>query len=111
QDWTGPQKLGNVYELRRYTLMPNSAPEVLKRWGAKIEGRVALSPLAGCWTSAGAGGSQNILYHLWPYESVEHRSQVRAESVAKGLWPPGSAEFYQRMENKLLIPASFSPLH
>lgn len=110
EDWTGKQKLGNVYELRRYTLQPGSAPEVLKRWGAKIEGRIALSPLAGCWISAGTGGQQNILHHLWPYESLEHRAQVRAESIAKGVWPPKSAEFYQRMENKVLIPAAFSPL-
>ena len=26
-------------------------------------------------------------------------------------WPPNSREFLVRQENKLLVPASFSPLH
>jgi len=113
EDWTGPQKLGELYELRIYDLVPGTRGEVLKAWSSKIDGRREYSPLAGCWLSAGVGGLGNKLYHLWPYKSMEERTTVRAESVAKGDWPPkpASSEWMLQQENKILVPASFSPMH
>lgn len=111
EGWTGPQKLGELYELRVYDLVPGSRPAVLKAWGSKIDGRRAYSPMAGCWLSTGFGGLGNKLYHLWAYDSFEHRAKVRAETSAAGVWPSDDGSNYIRQENKLLIPASFSPLH
>lgn len=111
EDWTGPQRLGELYELRVYDLVPGSRGEVMKAWSSKIDGRRVYSPLAGCWLSAGFGGLGNKLYHLWAYDSFEHRAQVRAETSAAGVWPSDSGSNYLRQENKLLVPASFSPLH
>lgn len=111
EDWDGPQKLGELYELRIYDLVAGTRPEVMKAWESKIDGRRAYSPLVGCWVSAGMGGVGNKLYHLWAYESFEQRAKVRAETSAKGIWPSDDGRNYLRQENKLLIPASFSPLH
>ena len=109
--WTGPQKLGELYELRVYDLVPGSRPEVIKAWSSKIGGRREYSPMAGCWLSSGFGGLGNKLYHLWAYDSFEHRARVRAETSAAGVWPSDDGSNYIRQENKLLTPASFSPLH
>jgi hypothetical protein len=111
EDWTGPQKLGELYELRIYDLAPGTRGEVLKAWSSKIGSRRKYSPLAGCWLSAGVGGLGNKLYHLWAYDNFEHRARVRAETTAAGVWPSDDGSNYLRQENKLLVPASFSPLH
>jgi hypothetical protein len=110
-DWTGPQERGSLYELRTYDLVPGTRGDVMKAWASKIEGRIAYSPLAGCWVSLGTGGPQNRLHHLWAYASFEERARVRRETTAAGVWPSDTGESYLRQENKLLTPASFSPLH
>jgi hypothetical protein len=109
--WEGPQRLGNLYELRIYDLVPGSRGAVMEGWASRIEARRAYSPLAGCWLSTGVGGVANKLYHLWAYESFEERMRIREETIAKGVWPVDDGRHYIRQENKLLIPAAFSPLH
>ena len=109
--WTGPQELGNIYELRTYSLQPGSVGEVVKAWSEKIEGRLAFSALAGCWIPLGTGGPMNKLFHLWPYADFAERTKARSEAVAAGKWPPGSGQYYTRQESKILVPAAFSPLH
>ena len=111
EDWSGPQKLGELYELRIYDLVPGTRSDVMKAWSSKIEDRRAYSPMAGCWLSSGFGGLGNKLYHLWAYDSFEHRTKVRAETSAAGVWPSDDGSNYIRQESKLMVPASFSPLH
>jgi hypothetical protein len=110
REWTSPQEYGGFYELRIYTFIPGVLPEVIKRWEQAVPAREKYSPLGGLWTEATGG---NKLYHLWPYKSMEERTTVRAESVAKGDWPPkpASSEWMLQQENKILVPASFSPMH
>ena len=110
-DWTGPQEMGSIYELRTYSLLPGSVREVVKLWGEKIEGRKEFSPLAACWIPLGIGGTMNRLYHLWPYADLAERTRVRTESRSSGKWPPASGAYYTRQETKILAPAAFSPLH
>lgn len=111
EDWTGPQKLGELYELRIYDLYAGTRPDVIKAWSSKIDGRRAYSPMAGCWLAMGVGGVGNTLFHLWPYANFEERARVRVETSAAGVWPSDDGSNYIRQENKLLVPASFSPLH
>ncbi len=103
------KRLGNIYEMRIYTYQPGTIPEVLKHWGELIEGREKFSPLAGAWYTD--IGGLNKFIHLWPYESFEQRERVRAEARRSGKWPPASGGFLVRQDTKLLVPASFSPLH
>ena len=100
---------GNVYEMRTYTYAPGDIPKVLEAWGKAIEARERFSPLAACWTSE--LGGLNKFTHIWVYKDLGERTRVREESRRPGgAWPPQAGVRPIRQENKLLIPASFSPV-
>ena len=103
-----PGQMGAVYEMRIYTYQPGAIPEVLRRWSEAIPHREKFSPLAGCWYSE--VGELNRFIHLWPYASLAERDRIRTEAAASGHWPPATREFLISQENKILLPASFSPL-
>ena len=105
-----PRQLGGVYEIRSYTLAPGQIPGMIERWTPKIGERVKLSPLAGAWYSE--FGPLNRWVHIWAYKDGGERQRIRAEAVARGIWPPGggSAGAVVKQENMLVVPAAFSPL-
>jgi hypothetical protein len=100
---------GNVYEMRTYTFAPGDIAKVLDGWGKAIEAREKFSPLAACWTSE--LGRLNQFVHTWVYKDLTERARVR-EAIRKpgGQWPPQTGVRPIRQENKLLIPAAFSPV-
>lgn len=104
-------KLGPIFEWREYMLRPGAAAEITKRWEPAIEARTKLSPLAIAMVTE--NGVLNKFVHIWPYESLEHRSQVRAEAAAKGIWPPkgDGPDPVLTQANKIMLAASYSPLH
>ena len=104
------QTLGNVYEMRIYTYAQGTMPKVLEAWGKAIAEREKFSPLAACWYSE--LGTLNRFFHVWPYKDMGERERIRVESTKAlaGKWPPSTGEWLLKMENKLLIPAPFSPL-
>ena len=105
----GDQALGNIYEMRLYTYKTGSMPEVLKRWAAAIPHREEYSPLAaGMYSEL---GGLNKWMHVWPYKDLEERNRIRAEAGKNPNWPPPTREFLLRQENKMLVPAAFSPMH
>ncbi len=100
---------GNVYEMRTYTYAPGDIPKVLDAWGKAIEAREKFSPLAACWTNE--LGGLNRFTHIWVYKDLNERARVREESRRPGgAWPPQAGVRPVRQENKLLIPAAFSPV-
>src|SRR3989449_7998461 len=99
---------GNFYEMRIYTYSPGDLPKVLEAWGKAVPGREKLSPLAACFTSE-IGGLKKIL-HVWAYQDPQQRKRHRQENRKGGPKPPPSGGRAGRRDNKLLIPASFSPL-
>jgi len=101
--------LGNLYEIRTYTYEPGAIPTVIERWSERIEARMKLSPLAGCWYSD--LGALNKWVHIWAYRDYAERERIRREAVQQGIWPPRSGAGLLRQENALVVPASFSPLH
>jgi hypothetical protein len=108
EDWSGPQSLGEFYELRVYTYGAGTLGKVVEEWGKVLPRRQKYSPIAGVWTSA---QGSNKFYHLWAYKSMDERTKARADSVTSGDWPPDTAKWMLRQENKILIPAPFSPMH
>ena len=42
--------------------------------------------MVGAWYSE--LGSLNTWIHMWAYESYDQRAEIRAETRAKGIWPP-----------------------
>src|SRR5260221_6873292 len=104
-----PRLRHRQYEMRVYTYAPGDLPKVLEAWGKVIESRERLSPLAACFTSE--LGGLNKFIHIWPYKDLAERTRVREESRRPGSdWPPQSGVRPIRQENKLLIPATFSPV-
>src|SRR5438105_15877471 len=100
---------GNVYEMRTYTYGPGDIPKVLEAWAKVIESRERLSPLAACWTSE--LGGLNKFVQVGVYKDLAERARVREESRSSGSgWPAQSGVRPIRQENKLLIPAEFSPV-
>jgi hypothetical protein len=100
---------GNVYEMRTYAYAPGDLPKVLEAWAKAIPDREKFSPLAACWTSE--LGGLNKFVHTWVYKDLNERARVREEArTGGGQWPPQAAVRPIRQENKLLIPAAFSPM-
>jgi hypothetical protein len=99
---------GNVYEMRTYTFAPGDIAKVLEGWANAISVREQFSLLAACWTSE--VGGLNKFVHVWPYKNLLERSRVREESRKGGQWPPQTGVRPVRQENKILLPAVFSPL-
>ena len=107
----GDQALGGVYEMRSYTFLPGAIAGLIESWGKAIPQREEYSPLA-AGMSTELGGL-NKWVHIWPYEDLNARERIRAETRAAGVWPPGGSyrESMLRQENKVLVPAAFSPMH
>ena len=99
---------GNVYEMRIYTFAPGDIAKVVDAWGKAIDEREKFSPLAACWTSE--VGGLNKFVHTWVYKNLNERAQVREQARKAGVWPPQTGVRPIRQENKLLLPAAFSPV-
>ena len=104
-----PGHHGNFFEMRYYDTLPNAMPEIMDVWGAKLPSRLKYSPLFFCGSTD--MGSLNRLIHIWAYEDMKQRSEIRAASVAAGDWPPATGKFLVTMNNKIMVPSSFSPVH
>ncbi|HIO63143.1 MAG TPA: NIPSNAP family protein, partial [Dehalococcoidia bacterium] len=94
-----------IHEIRTYDLKPRSVPEFEKRAGEMIEGRVKYSPLGGFWSTE--VGPLNQVVHIWPYEDLNARTDIRGKAVAAGAWPPNPSEFIVNMQSDIYLPAPF----
>ncbi len=104
-----PGKLGPVYELRQYTFRSGTLPQIIKNWNERLPERLKLSPLA-LLGSVEFGPTVNSFIHLWAYPSMEERNAIREKATQAGIWPPtGGRDHYLAMENKFLLPSTFSP--
>jgi hypothetical protein len=104
-----PGKVGPVFELRYYTLKPGTLPDTAKGWEAKLPERTKFSPIV---LAGGVEfGKANGFVHIWAYSSLDQRAKIRADAVAAGAWPPpGGGGRLLSQDNKILLPAAFSPL-
>ena len=87
---------------------PGDIAKVLEGWAKAIDARETFSPLAACMTSE--VGGLNKFVHIWPYKNLLERTRIREESRKGGAWPPQTGVRPRFQENKLLIPAPFSPV-
>jgi hypothetical protein len=96
-----------IVEFRTYAVQPGSVGTVEDRFGEALPARAKLSPLAAFWHTE--VGPLNRIIHVWPYESFEDRSRIRAESQKLSGWPPNIREFVTEQKSEIFIPAPFSP--
>ena len=113
--WPGAPKLspgthGPFYEMRNYHIQKGRMDQTRARWDGALAERTSRSPLLSIMECELE--SSHKLVHFWPYKSLDERWAVRSKAVADGIWPPkgGDSEEVISQENKILIPASFSPL-
>ena len=105
----GRQALGNFYEMRTYTYQTGAMPEVIKRWAEAVPHREEFSPLAAAWHTE--LGGLNKWVHIWPYKDLAERDRIRASAMESPHRPAQTREFLIKQETKILVPASFSPMH
>lgn len=103
---TGEQ--GPLYELRIYTYATGDIPKVIDAWGKAIDERRKHSPFIGAWYTE--FGRLNKWYHMWAYKSLEERLRIRADMIARKIWPAPGGPAPLNQENRLFLPFPFSPL-
>ena len=105
-----PGAHGPFYEMRSYLIQSGRMEQTRKRWAAALAERVSRSPLLAVMECD--LGTASKLVHFWPYKSLDERWAIRSKAVQDGIWPPkgGAAEEVISQENKILIPAPFSPM-
>jgi hypothetical protein len=102
-----------IVEERTYTLYPGKMAEYMRIYaehGVAIQTRV-LGNLIGYFSSE--IGELNNVVSLWGYESMEARTRLRAQLQDDEGWRayvPKILPLIQTMQNRILIPASFSPI-
>lgn len=104
-----PGKFGAVYELRTYRLKHGGVPHTIEAWKAAMPERGRISPLTVAMVAL--DGAPRFT-HIWPFASLNARAAARADSVAKGVWPPkgGPAWLTGDMHSTILLPTAISPL-
>jgi len=111
-----PGKLGPYFEMRTYTYAAGELSKIMKAWNKAIPPRLEFGPVCAIWYSE--LGGLNKFVHIWPYPTLDARTEVRKKAQAAGVWPPsvvvkreGLEEYHLvEQENKILMPSSFSPL-
>ena len=96
-----------IVEMRTYTLKPGTTAQFEERFGAALPVRAKVSPLAAFWHSE--VGPLNQVIHVWPYETMDERTRLRAEATKLQGWPPNTREFVVEQKSQIFIPAPFSP--
>jgi len=93
--------------MRTYDYQPGTVHKAIDRIAIGIDERVRLSPLGGLWQTE--TGRLDRIVHLWPFRDLADRDEVRGRFGRLGHWPARTGEWMVASENKILIPAPFTP--
>lgn len=102
-------KLGGVYEVRTYKLKHGGLQPTIAAWQQAMPERAKISPLV---IAMYAVDGPARFTHIWPFASLDARAAARADSVAKGVWPPkgGPDWLTGDMRSTIVLPTAISPL-
>lgn len=109
--FTPPTGQGHVYELRSYRAHYQQVPYWLGHFKAVLPARQEYSRLVGLWTSD--VGPLNLVAHLWVYDSLNQRADVRAKVLQDPRWQDylsKSLPLLAEQHSVALVPTEFSPL-
>ena len=109
-------KMGPFFEMRTYHFAGGELPVIKKNWESAIAVRLEFGPVTAVWNCE--LGKVNTFQHIWPYQSLDQREEIRKKAQATGLWPAGKKAIKEggrdyeliQQENKIVMPSSFSPL-
>lgn len=104
-----PGEYGKVYEIRTYQPKLNGMAPTIEKWREAVPVRTGYSPLTIAMYSL---DGPTRFTQIWPYASANHRAEIRAKTVADGIWPPkgGPAWLTGEMTSTLAVPLPYSPL-
>ena len=90
-------------------VQPGGVQPTIDLWEQYVPARDKLSP---CVVAMVALDGPLRFTNIWAYESLNARSQARADAVAQGIWPPkgGPAHLTTDMVSTIAMPAAVSPL-
>lgn len=95
-----------IYEVRTYLLKPGAVVEFERRIAEALPHREKYSRVAAFWHTE--LGPLNQVVHVWPYESLQQRAEVRAQVVKEEpRWPPKVLDLIETMESEIFLPAPF----
>ncbi len=96
-----------IHEFRTYNLKYGTTPQFLKNTGDMIATRLKYSPLVGFFYTE--VGQLNQVVHIWQYEDVNQRAEIRAKVIEDGIWPPDNNDIILDQQSDIFIPAPFLP--
>jgi hypothetical protein len=101
--------VGPVYEIRTYGIKPGGLQPTIDLWQQTVPLRDKISP---CLVAMVALDGPLRFTNIWPYASLDARSQARSQAVAQGIWPPkgGPAHLSTDMVSTIALPTAVSPL-
>ncbi len=111
-----PGRMGPYFEIRTYTYVSGELRNIVNAWEKAIAGRLQFGPVCAIWYSE--LGGLNKFVHIWPFASLNDRTEARRKANAAGVWPPSVVAKREGLpgyrlhsqENKIVMPAAFSPL-
>jgi len=102
---------GHIYEFRTYKSLPGQLGGWLSTFKRALPHRETHSKLVALWTAE--TGGLNAGSHLWVYDSLAHRTEVR-DAMAKDATlrelRGNGVESLISQESTILVPTAFSPL-
>jgi hypothetical protein len=96
-----------IYEFRTYDLFPGNMP----KYKATLEnslaaGRLDHSDLFAYFYSE--FGPLNQALHIWPYENLEERREIREKTTGITDWPPPTGDLLAAQSAEIYFPAPFN---
>lgn len=106
-----PASTPNVYEFRNYRTKPGAVRQWAELMKSTLPIREKFSKIVGLWVTEAP--QVNEACHIWAYKDLNHRAQVRAESVKDAGWAAflkEAAPLLDEMHSTIMLPAPHSPL-
>ena len=100
---------GPLFEVRDYVMRLDGLTNLLDLWRAGLPARLNVAP----WVTAmySLTGAAPRVLHIYPWASLEQRSDVRDRAQSVG-WPPRDApKHIGRQEATIYLASALSPLH
>jgi NIPSNAP len=102
-----------IYEMRTYDVKPGMLNTYLKLFNdVGMPQREPHNNLVGFWFTE--FGELNKVVHIWQYDSLAQRAQLRAELTQNPKWAQDflsvAMPMLDRMSSVILNPTAFSPL-
>ncbi|MCQ8280027.1 NIPSNAP family protein [Acetobacteraceae bacterium KSS8] len=101
---------GGLYEVRTYRLCPSGLAPTLAGWETAL---CSTQPYTRHLVTAlyALDGAPRIT-HVWGFDSLEQRAQLRRQAYGAGTWPPpGAPEQIADASATIVLPLPGSPLH